>query len=63
MKKKKSFASRLHQKLTIAIERLSIGRALGEDDGGDDGGGARVKVDVRLLVTGKTGNASSLGTI
>ena len=53
MKKKKSFASRLLQKLTISIERLSIRRALGEDDGGDDGGGARVKVDVRLLVTGK----------
>merc|ERR1719192_3084040 len=35
----------------ISIERLSVGRALGEDDGGDDGGGARVKVDVRLLVT------------
>ena len=42
-----------HKKLTISIERLSIGRALGEDDGCDDGGGARVKVDVRLLVTGK----------
>merc|ERR1719192_2617432 len=35
----------------ISIKRLSIGRALGEDDGGDDCGGARVKVDVRLLVT------------
>ena len=37
---------------TVCVHRFSVWRSFGEDDRGDDGGGAGQEEDVRLLVAG-----------